>query len=318
MRYKACDILLNTCAKCRKDEKILIVTDPRSLPVASALWEDADGFPNKSLVMMPTQTTHGQEPTALVRAAMMEADVIFRVTTFSISNTEARRAACANGARDVNCADYDLRMLSEGGLITDFEALVPLVNRTAERLRGAEIEITTACGSHFTARIDGRTPIAANALSWSPGDVCFPPDVECAIGAINGTGEGVVYIDGSVPHPLLGPIREPIRVEFRKSRIVDISGGREAEALKEILASAGDPEHAYYMGEIGLGMNPACTLNGRMLEDEGCAGTIHFGIGDDRSFGGSNVCAQHIDLIFKAPTIRVDGNLIMREGTVVE
>ena len=318
MKYKACEILLNTCARCQKEEKILIVTDPKSLPVAMALWEDAAEYPNKSLVMMPTQTTHGQEPTALVRAAMMEADVIFRVTSFSISNTEARRAACANGARDINCADYDMRMLSEGGLITDFEALVPLVNRTAERLRGSEIEITTACGSHFTARVDGRVPIAANALSWKPGDVCFPPDVECAIGAINGTGEGVVYIDGSVPHPLLGPIQEPIRVEFRKSKIVDISGGKEAEALKEVLASANDPEHAYYMGEIGLGMNPACSLNGRMLEDEGCAGTIHFGIGDDRSFGGNNVCAQHIDLIFKAPTIKVDGKLVMRDGKVVE
>ena len=188
MKYKACEILLRTITRCKKDEKILIVTDPKSLPVAMALWDDAAEFPNRSMVMMPMQTTHGQEPTALVRAAMMEADVIFRVTSFSISNTEARRAACANGARDVNCADYDMRMLSEGGLITDFEALVPLVNRTAERLRGSSIEIATQNGSHFTARIDGREPIAANALSWNPGDVCFPPDVECAIGAINGTG----------------------------------------------------------------------------------------------------------------------------------
>ena len=318
MKHKASEILLGQVTHCQKEEKILFVTDPKSLPVAMALWEDAAEFPNKSLVMMPMQTTHGQEPTALVRAAMMEADVIFRVTSFSISNTEARRAACANGARDVNCADYDMRMLSEGGLITDFEALVPLVNRTAESLRGSEIEITTECGSHFTARIDGREPIAANALSWKPGDVSFPPDVECAIGAINGTGEGVVFIDGSIPHPLLGPIKEPIRVEFKKSKIVSITGGQEADALKEVLASANDPEHAYFMGEIGLGMNPACALNGRMLEDEGCAGTIHFGIGDDRSFGGNNVCAQHIDLIFKNPTIKVDGKLIMRSGEVVE
>ena len=152
-------------------------------------------------------------------------------------------------------------------------------------------------------------------------------DLECvgaaghsqgAIGAINGTGEGVVFIDGSIPHPTLGPIREPIRVEFRGSRIVDISGGEEAEALKKVLEGANDPEHAYFMGEIGLGMNPACSLNGRMLEDEGCAGTIHFGIGDDRSFGGNNVCAQHIDLIFKAPTVRVDGRLVMQDGKVVD
>lgn len=318
MKYKACDILLNVCAKCQKEEKILIVTDPGSLEVAMALWEDAAEFPNKSLVMMPMQTTHGQEPTELVRAAMMEADVIFRVTTFSISNTKARREACANGARDVNCADYDMRMLSSGGLYADFVGLIPLVNRTAERLRGKEIHITTKLGTDVTARIEGREPIAANAVSWEPGVACFPPDVECAIGAINGTANGVLYVDGSVPHPLLGPIKEPIRIEIEGSKLVKITGGEEAERLKTIFASANDPEHAYYMGEIGLGMNPACSLSGRMLEDEGCAKTIHFGIGDDCAFGGNNKCGQHIDLVFCEPTIWVDGIMIMKDGTVVE
>ena len=294
MKYKACDILLNVCAKCRKDEKILIVTDPDSLEVAMALWDDAADFPNKSLAMMPKQSTHGQEPTDLVRAAMMEADVIFRVTSFSISNTQARRDACANGARDVNCADYNMRMLESGGLYGDFVGLIPLVNRTAERLRGKNIHITTKLGTDFTASVEGREPIAANAVAWKPGVACFPPDVEAAIGAVNGTGNGVVFIDGSIPHPLLGPIKEPIRIEFKESRIIDISGGVEAEYLKKVLEDVNDPEHAYYMGEIGLGMNPACMLSGRMLEDEGCAKTIHFGIGDDRAFGGDNACAQHL------------------------
>ena len=85
MKYKACEILLRTITRCKKDEKILIVTDPKSLPVAMALWDDAAEFPNRSMVMMPMQTTHGQEPTALVRAAMMEADVIFRVTSLIVS-----------------------------------------------------------------------------------------------------------------------------------------------------------------------------------------------------------------------------------------
>lgn len=318
MKYKACDILLNVCAKCRKDEKILIVTDPDSLEVAMALWDDAADFPNKSLAMMPKQSTHGQEPTDLVRAAMMEADVIFRVTSFSISNTQARRDACANGARDVNCADYNMRMLESGGLYGDFVGLIPLVNRTAERLRGKNIHITTKLGTDFTASVEGREPIAANAVAWKPGVACFPPDVEAAIGAVNGTGNGVVFIDGSIPHPLLGPIKEPIRIEFKESRIIDISGGVEAEYLKKVLEDVNDPEHAYYMGEIGLGMNPACMLSGRMLEDEGCAKTIHFGIGDDRAFGGDNACAQHLDIIFREPTIWVDGRLIMQDGMVVE
>lgn len=314
--YQACETLLYKCANSQPHDKVLIVTDPDSLEVALALWNTAKVFPNRSLVMMPTQETHGQEPTDLVRAAMMEADIIYRVTKFSISNTQARRDACANGARDVNCADYNMRMLESGGLHGDFEALVPLVNETAERLRGDTIEITTGSGSHFTGSIAGREPIAANAFHVAPGQACFPPDVECAIGVINGTGNGVVFIDGSVPHPKLGVLKNPIRVEFVDSKIVGISGGEEAEALKGILAEPG-LDSAYYMGEVGIGMNPACQLSGRMLEDEGCYGTMHFGIGDDRSFGGSNACPMHIDLIMYKPTIKIDGQTVMENGEIV-
>ncbi len=128
-----------------------------------------------------------------------------------------------------------------------------------------------------------------------------------------GTMNGVVYIDGSIPHPRLGLIREPIRIEIQESRVVDISGGEQADILKEFLESFHDPK-VYHVGEIGIGMNPACELTGRMLEDEGCYGTVHFGFGDDRGFAGTNSCPMHLDLIFRAPTLSVDGNVILDNG----
>lgn len=51
--YKACQTLLDVCAKCKKDEKILIVTDPDSLFIAQALWDAAADYPNKSLITRP-------------------------------------------------------------------------------------------------------------------------------------------------------------------------------------------------------------------------------------------------------------------------
>lgn len=52
-----------------------------------------------------------RNPTDLVAAAMLRADVIFRATTFSLSHSKARANACAAGARDLNCCDYDVLML---------------------------------------------------------------------------------------------------------------------------------------------------------------------------------------------------------------
>ncbi len=313
--YKACQTLLEVCAKCKKDEKILIVTDPDSLHIAQALWDAAEQYPNKSMIMMDTQTMHGQEPTELVAAAMMAADVIFRPTTFSISSTEAKRNACANGARDLNCSDYDMRMLESGGLYADFEAMGPIMDKVAPLMEGNDVLITAPIGTHITAKITGRKSLPQYGRSLVPGQSSSPPDIECAVGANDGTMEGVVYIDGSIPHPRLGLIKEPIRIEIKDSKVVNISGGKEAEILSDVLAGFNDPG-AYHVGEIGLGMNPACELTGRMLEDEGCYGTIHFGFGDDRGFGGTTSCPLHLDLVFRAPTLTIDGNVILDNGVL--
>jgi leucyl aminopeptidase (aminopeptidase T) len=60
-----------------------------------------------------------------------------------------------------------------------------------------------------------------------------------------------------------------------------------------------------------------CELNGRMLEDEGCGGTIHFGCGDNKGFGGIVESAYHLDMVFRNPTLTVDGKVILEAGTVV-
>lgn len=314
--YPACVTLLEVCAQCKKDDKILIVTDPDRLHIAQALWDAAEEYPNRSLIMMPTQTMHGQEPTDLVAAAMMEADVIFRPTTFSISSSEAKRNACKNGARDLNCSDYDMRMLESGGLYADFEALGPVVDKAAEYFQGDEVVITTPMGTSITANITGRKNLPQYGRSTIPGQSSSPPDIELAIGSNAGTMNGTVYIDGSIPHPRLGLIKEPIKLVIKDSIITDISGGEQAAILSEILKEYDDP-NVYHVGEIGIGMNPACDLTGRMLEDEGCAGTVHFGIGDDRGFDGDNSCPLHLDAVFTNVTLSVDGKTILKDGELV-
>ena len=111
--YEACQRLLTVCSHCKEDENILIVTDEESMDMGMALWDAAERFPNRTLVLMNPRKMHGEEPTDLVAAAMLKADVIFRATTFSLSHSYARRRACEAGARDLNCCDYDFGMLEK-------------------------------------------------------------------------------------------------------------------------------------------------------------------------------------------------------------
>lgn len=312
-KFKACEVLLTVCSNCKKGEKILFVTDPDSYEVASKMWEAAKEFPNKSLIMMDKRTMHGQDPNDMVAVAMMEADVIFGITSFSLFHSNARKNAVRKGSRFVNMVDYSMEMLEKGGLYVDFIEQGKICSKMAELIIGDEIRITSEKGTNIVAKITGRPPVPQYGRSLEKGSASSPPDIECAIGAIEGTANGVVYIDGSIPHPELGLIVDDIKLTIAESKIVDISGGEQAKILARILKDFNDP-NVYYVGEIGLGLNPMCELTGRMLEDEGTMGTLHFGIGNSTSFHGTIESPYHLDLVFRKPTVTVDGNLLLDNG----
>lgn len=316
-KYEACNVLLTTCSDCKTNENILIVTDPTSFEVAKIMWDAMAEYTNKSIVMMDERTMHGQDPNKVVAGAMAKADVIFGCTKFSLFHSQARRDAVAGGSRFVNMVDYSVGMMKKGGLYCDFESIGQICTNIANKLEGGKVcHITTARGSDFTCSIADRAPNPQYARSLVAGASSSPPDVECATCAVEGTGEGVVYIDGSIPHPELGLITDEIKLTIMKGLIIDISGGKQAQRLKRIMKEFNDP-NVYNVGEIGLGLNTMCELNGRMLEDEGCGGTVHFGCGDNRGFGGIVASAYHLDMVFRSPTLTVDEKIILDEGKIV-
>jgi 2,5-dihydroxypyridine 5,6-dioxygenase len=313
---KACQVLLTTCSDCKKDEHILIVTDPTSFKVAEAMWAAAEQFPNKSIVLMDERTMHGQDPNRVVAAAMAKADVIFGATKFSLFHSRARREAVAGGARFVNMVDYTMDMLRKGGLHADFIARGLVCERMSKAMMGGRIHVVTERGTELMASIAGRATVPQYGRSLVPGASTSPPDIECAVGAIEGSANGVVFVDGSIPHPELGLIHDEVRLTIRDGVIVDISGGPQAKTLERILKDFND-EKVYIVGEIGIGLNTGCELNGRMLEDEGCAGTMHFGFGSNTGFHGTVDCAYHLDMVVRKPSMDVDGRFLLREGEIV-
>ena len=313
--YEACQRLLTVCSHCKEDENILIVTDEESMEIGMALWDAAEKFPNRTLVLMNPRKMHGEEPTDLVAAAMLKADVIFRATTFSLSHSYARRRACEAGARDLNCCDYDFGMLEKGGLYTDFEADKKYVDQIAKGFAGGDqVHITSALGTDYYCSIKGHKIFPQYGMSHEKGQTCSPPDIECATGAIPGTAHGKVVIDGSITHPAMGLLKEPITLYIENSFVTKIEGGEEARKFEKVLKEIYDPR-IYRIGEIGVGLNPDASLCGRMLEDEGCMGYVHVALGNNET--DNQDCLLHIDMMFKDPTIEVDGKVIFDEGKVV-
>ena len=322
-KYKACETLITTCSECKKDENILVVTDETSFDIGMAFWETLKemGFEKRALICMPDNKMHAEEPNELIAAAMLKADVMFRATTLSLSHTNAKKLACANGTRDLNCADYNMRMITEsGGLFTDFVKNREVVDRVAAALKGKEIKITSPGGTNYTASIEGCESWPQYGMSIQRGQTSSPPDIEANIYIKRFTGNGVVCIDASIPHPELGVITdaEPIRIEFEDSLVTKISGGPQAETLKRILSSYNEGR-VYEIGEVGIGLNPDGILSGRMLEDEGTYRTVHvaLGCGSSKSIEkSSNKCPFHLDMLMNNPTVSVDGKVIIKDGDV--
>ena len=54
-----------------------------------------------------------------------------------------------------------------------------------------------------------------------------------------------------------------------------------------------------------------------MLEDEGCADTVHFGFGANSTIGGTNSVPFHLDFIMKEADVLVDDVILLQLSKLV-
>jgi leucyl aminopeptidase (aminopeptidase T) len=189
-----------------------------------------------------------------------------------------------------------------------------VVRGVAEILgRGKKAEVTTPRGTKITMDISGRRGFCEPGFAYEPGSIAGPPNVEANVGPLEGTARGVLVVDGSIPHPELGVILDPIRIALQSGNITEIQGGNQADIFRRLLSSMND-SGIYNIAELGIGLNPCSVVSGSMMEDEGAYGTCHIGIGDNTSFDGTVKATSHIDLVMHKPTIVIDGDTIQKDG----
>lgn len=141
------------------------------------------------------------------------------------------------------------------------------------------------------------------------------PTIEVFIAPVEESVEGQIVVDLSCSGGI-GVLKEPIKLQIRKGRAVDISGGSQAVQLREIL-EAERTESVFQVAELAIGLNPKCEITGVINEDEGKYGTCHIALGSNASFGGNNPAPLHIDMVQDCPTITIDGEVICKDGKLM-
>jgi len=315
---RGAEVLVRVCAGARDGEAVVIVTDEARLPIARAVEAAATRAGcETTIVNSPPRAIDNQEPLQPVAAAMKAADILFLPVTHALSHTRATREAIAAGARVVSMSAFTERMMCSGGLFTDFRARRPLCDGIAARLTAAaEVRVTNPAGTRLAFSVLGREGNSHSCIVEGPAFTAVP-NIEANIAPLEGTTEGVLVVDGSIPYYGVGVVREPVRFEVHEGFVRSIEGGEQAAFLWDLLAAQDDP-WVYNIAQFAIGLNPDCRdFTGEMLNDEGVNGTIHIGIGTSSSLGGTVQAKTHFDAIIRKPSVWFDDEAIIGEGEVL-
>ncbi len=306
--------LLTVCTHTKPNESVVIVTDTDLAGLAEPLAvAAAEVRAEPTICVMPTRSTHGQEPPKPVAAALAMADVFFVPVKVSITHTRAVQEAMRSGARGLIMTDFRPEMLISGAIEADFVAQASVCRQMAAIFEmGERVHLTTTAGTDLRLSAAGRR---GNALTGivEPGQFSAVPTIEANFSPVEGSTEGLIVVDASIPYLDIGVLKEPVRVQVREGFIRHIEGGAQAQVLMQDLAALGDSQ-VYNIAELGVGLNPKARLCGLMLEDEGVLGVVHIGIGTNLTLGGKVKAKVHYDLLMYGATLEVDGKIILRSG----
>lgn len=294
------------------DSQVLVLydlfTDHNVEALAIALSEVGAGV---HLMQIEGSSQHGRQLSEIAAQAMKASDLVIGLTRANIAHTQARQEATRAGVGVIVLPEshQDDFFLAEGWA-ADFVALRPQIECLADAFTQAgTARVTSPDGTDVTMSIAGRRGRALHGFANTV-DISAGYCLEASLAPVEGTAEGVIVVNASIPGVSLIH-GEPVRIHMEKGMAVAIEGGAEARMFSDLLKSFNDPL-VYNLGELGVGMNPNCVLDGTMLSDESVYGSIQLALGTSAYIGGTVKAAAHYDTILTHATLELDGRAVLR------
>jgi leucyl aminopeptidase (aminopeptidase T) len=310
---RAVGTLIRDCLDLNPSEEVLVICNPITEELGALLRINAQGEGGEAtLAVISERESHAAEPPRAVAAAMLAVDIVVAPTIQSISHTEARRAATEAGVRIASMPGVTGEMLARlmGADLRLLRKRGASIGRALGA--GAEARITCARGSDLRLGLEDRTAIIdAGALNMR-GAFGNIPCGEAFIAPLEGTGEGILVVDGSIAG--VGRVGEPVELTVCDGHLTEASGSDGAR-LMELLTEHGPDGTS--VAELGIGTNESAILTGNILEDEKILGTAHVAFGASAAIGGTVQVPVHLDCVVLRPTVEIDGSPIVRDGELV-
>ncbi len=301
---------VNICMGVKKGESVLIITDAVKEKIGEALFKAAlDAKAEAMILKMIPRTRHGEEPPKSIAEIMKHVDVILAPTEYSLTHTQARKAANRADARIATMPGITEEMMSNGGMTADFNEMEKTIKKVHKIIKNSKTaEIVTELGTDITMSLENREWIADDTgICHKKGSFTNLPAGELFIAPKEGIANGVIFVDGAFGKKIDKPIKITVKNGFAKE-IHD-------DEIKKMLDKRG--KYGRNVAELGIGINPNARIIGNVLEDEKVLGTVHVAFGDNSTFGGRVNCGIHLDGIIKNPTLKIDDKTILEKGKLV-
>lgn len=351
--------IINNVCKIKKNESVLIIANPATDFIAQELYTAANQAGAKtSLIYQNSKTSFDNAEKTVLAAIGTNPDVCFSISEIKLGkdpDATANPYKNDNGEPFSHIFDYllegkkSMRAVWTPGITEDMYNRTVNINygELAERCKRLEkifenainVQVTAAGGTNISVPVYGRKLMNDDGDFSKPGTGGNIPAGEVFISPLVGKCQGVIVYDGSMTFSDGDSILEtPITCKVENGYVTEISGGEEAKRLLKTITEAENrsieyekngklPEgqgeiykkNARNIGELGIGLNPAASITGNMLEDEKAFRTCHFAIGENYDNDAPSLI--HLDGVVRNPTITLtydDGSTrtILSDGTL--
>jgi len=276
-------------------------------PLAIALHEAGA---HAHLMQIEGSAHHGTQFSNIVAQAMRASGLVIALTRANAAHTEARQQATKNGVGVIVLPESDAAdFFVAPGWNADFDQLRTEIEGLARAFtQASEARVTSPDGTDVTMSVAGRRGRALHGFANTT-DISAGYCLESSLAPVEGTANGIIVVNASIPG--VGVVRDaPVRIEMKDGMAISITGGELADKFRTLLASFNDA-NVYNLGELGVGMNPCCAIDGTMLSDESVYGAIQLALGTSAYIGGTVKAAAHYDTIVTNATLELDGRAVL-------
>lgn len=305
------EIVWTECMNLQREERALVICDRPLRTIGYTLFEKASELTSQAFLLEMTPLhTHGEEPSPLVTEAMKTADVVVIPTSTSLTHTQARKEANANGTRIATLPNVTEDIMKRS-LDVDYLKLKERSRKISDLLSSANAaHITTDKGTDLVMSLKGRRAEPDFGIYHLKGDFGNLPAGEAYIAPLERTSKGILYVDGAIAG--VGKLDREVIITVEKGIATEIEN---CSRLEEILDGYGEPGRN--IAELGVGTNDKAQVTGNALEDEKVMGTVHVALGNNFLLGGIVNVPVHLDCIIVNPTLRVDDDIIIENGILL-